>query len=120
RQHGDVASGEMRNDVIEAVSPEGTAMAGRLGLWRIHEMIDDELAPTGEEIAEALGAIRCLEAIILGDPHPGEIAPGLAQLFAQLGKILFHQQQALACLEPFLLRDDTVAPDGLTGHVSLP
>jgi len=46
-------------------------------------VVDDELAPPGEEIGQGRLAARPIEDVALLDPDPGQLAPLPAELLSQ-------------------------------------
>ena len=55
---------------IEVVGPEGAVLAAFLPVRVEHEVVDDELIPSGEEIAERAASVRTLEDVVLLDALP--------------------------------------------------
>src|SRR6266536_1427320 len=71
-----------------------------------HEVVDEQLGAAVEEIGEGLRALLRLEAVVLLDRHPGQLAPLPGQLVAPAGELLLLLQQLLALRLPLLLRAD--------------
>src|SRR5262249_3831865 len=85
--------------------PEGAALAAGFPFGAEHEVVDDELAATLEEVGERLPAARALEDVRLVDPDPRQRAPLSAELVAQPRALLLPGEEGRACGEPFLARD---------------
>src|ERR1043166_1429055 len=85
------------------VGPKRTMGATFFPPWPEHEVIDDELALAGEQIAECCLAARPVENIFLFDFDPGQLATFQVQCVAQFRKLLFPGEMFLAGGEPFLL-----------------
>src|SRR5262249_43799058 len=73
-----------------------------------HEMIDDQLAASVEEVGERFLAVRPLEDVLLVDLDPGQFAPLGAHPVAHPGKLFLVGQVEFARLEPFFSRYDFV------------
>src|ERR1700674_2898042 len=102
----------MRCDAVIAVGPEGAALARLLPVGAEHEVIDNELAPPTEEIAEReIFALRPVEAVILVDREPWHLTPLGAELIAQLGEVLFFGEQLPASGKPVV-----IGSGGMIGH----
>src|ERR1700738_3442131 len=99
----------MRDDVGEIIAPERAALAAHLPAEAEHEMINDELAPPGEQVGERLLAVRPVEHVALLDPLPRQLAPLPAQVVTHPVELLLLGEQRLARLEPLRRRDDFVA-----------
>src|SRR5271165_458518 len=79
-------------------------------------MVDDQLAPPAEEVAEPeVLPLRAVEPVILVDSEPGHRAPPGGELVAQPGEVLLFGQQQPARGKPFVFRRDW-----MIGHGALP
>src|SRR5215470_17473212 len=76
-----------------------------------HEVVDDELAPAGEEIGERLTAVGTVEAVLMLDRFPWERSPGGRKLVAEPSELLFLEQQPPPRFDPFGARNDRVVRD---------
>ena len=79
-----------------------------------HEVVDEQLRPTVEELGERLRPRLGLEAVVLLDRHPGELAPLTRELVAAAGELLLLGEQLLAGRIEFLLGTDLCS--GIASH----
>src|SRR5579883_334674 len=105
---GHVAVREMDLRGIEVVGQKRAALAAFLPIGAEHEVIDDELAPAGEQIREGFGAVRAFENVLLFDAFPGQLAALPVELIAAARELLFGGQVREARLAPFLAGNDFV------------
>src|SRR5207248_7343680 len=73
-----------------------------------HEVVDEQLGAAVKELCEGLRAVLRLEAVVLLDRDPGQLAPFPGQLVAPAGEFLLLLQQRVALRLPLLLRADPV------------
>src|SRR3989338_6214934 len=99
--------GQVQVGAIDMVGQERTARAALLPAGAEHEVVNDQLAASGEEIDETLGTLPALEDIRLVDPDPGQRPAFGAQLVALAGEGLFLVQQLPAFDPPLLPGDDS-------------
>src|SRR6266487_4050446 len=92
----------------ERVCDRGADRAACLVGRSEHEVVDEQLGTVVEEIGEGLRAVLRLEAAVLLDRDPGQLAPFPGQLVAPAGEILLLLQQLVALRLPLLLRADPV------------
>jgi hypothetical protein len=71
-------------------------------------VVDEKLGAAVEEIGEGLRALLRLEAVVLLDRDPGELAPLPGQLVSPAGELLLLLQQLAALRVPLLLCADPV------------
>ena len=107
---------EVRERAFNVVDLERAAHAALLPSGAVHEMFDDQLATSVEEIGERLFALRTIEQVILLDLDPRQRAPLGAQLIAQPREFFFLDQVLPARCEPLILGYDSVV---LHGSISL-
>src|SRR5256885_2002595 len=107
----------MDDDVIEVVHPEGAGEAGRVlcpggrrgrGAGIEHRVVDDELATSVEELAQAPSPAGSLECVLLVDNLPRKVAPLQAQAVARLREFLLVRQMLLSRRHPFPVRNHLV------------
>src|SRR4029077_16037875 len=89
---------------VEVVRPERAVRTSRLILRPEHEVVDDELTLTVEEVGKRLFAIRPFEHVLLPDCLPGQFTPLPAQFIAQASEFFFLRQQFPARLQPLVAR----------------
>src|ERR1700730_8311703 len=91
----DVAVIEMDDDAVEIVGPERTALAALVPTRVEHEMENDQLLASVEQLGQGLPAAAAVENIVLLDPLPRQLAALPAQLIAQPGEFLLLGEQLL-------------------------
>ena len=85
----------------------GAAALGPLGHAGLEEeAVDDQLAAAVEQVVQARGSVRPLEAVLLLHRQPRHPAPLGGQGVAGAGELLLLHEQGLACGGPLLGRDD--------------
>ena len=62
-----------------------------------HEVVDEELGATVEELGERLAPLVGLEDVRLLDPHPRQLPAEAGELIAALGVLLLEVEQLTAC-----------------------
>src|SRR5262245_65005103 len=97
----------MHDVAVDVVGRPGATRAALLPSRTEHEVVDDELAASLEEVAEGFLAVRSLEQVGLVDPDPGQLAPLGAQAIAQMGQFLLLAQELLAGRKPLVARHDS-------------
>src|ERR1700728_896715 len=97
---------EMRQRAIDMVREEGATGAARLPAGSQHEMIDDQLMTSVEQVGEGLAAFRRVENIVLVQLDPWESLPRGAYLVAQPSFFFFLLHQRLAGGQPFFAGND--------------
>src|SRR6516164_1848288 len=105
----------MLERALDMVDLEGAADAALLLSRRQHEMLEDELAAPGEEIAQAHLSLRGVEEIWLLDPDPGQLPALGAQPVAQPRHLLLSCKMCPTGDQPFLAGYDPVLHDVLLG-----
>src|SRR5207248_1238421 len=80
---------------VEVVGPERTALAALVIVRREHEVVDDELAASVEELWERLAPVGTDEDILLLDALPGKLPSPGAQLVAEPRELLLLRQELL-------------------------
>src|SRR4029453_7048715 len=84
------------------------ARAALLPVGPEHEVIDDELAPSAEQVGERRLPARALELVALLDLHPRQLAALTGELLALAREPLFVRQKSYARCEPLVSRHDPV------------
>src|SRR6476646_3176146 len=90
---------------------EGAAEAAFLPIGAEHEMVDDQLAASFEEIGQCDLPVRTVENVLLVDFHPREGATLGGELIAHPGKAFFIGKMLFAGIKPFLARNDLMTGD---------
>src|SRR6185437_9638870 len=89
----------------DAVEPIGDARARRTARGVVgaeHEVIDEELRPSAEQVRQRRASGVGLELIVLVDADPGQRLPLPRELVATAGQFLFGLQQVESSRQPFL------------------
>src|SRR6266436_1270343 len=106
RDETDVVMLEMLARAVDLIAEQRTAGASLLPFGTEHEMIDDELTASVEQIAERHRAVDAFEDIVLLDLDPGERAPLLRQAVALARPCLLLHKKRAPRLDPLHFRDD--------------
>src|SRR5262245_25998974 len=105
----------MREHAVDAVGYRRTGRATGLVPPAEHEVVDEQLGPPVEQIDERLLALVRVEAVLLVNLHPGELASQPRELVAESRVLLLADEQLLSGGEPLLARTGRVIV-----HVFLP
>jgi len=108
REHGDIALCEMNDSAVEVIGEIRAAWAALLPFRTKHEVVDDQLAATVEQIGQRFLASGPFEQIGLVYFDPRQFATLPAQFVAGVSESLFSFQERFARGEPFRLRYDLV------------
>jgi len=92
--------GQVNLDTVEAVRDGRAGRTPRFVVGPKHEMVDEQLRASPEEISERRFTFIGLEAVIFVDPHPGQLLPPLRQLIAQSRQFLLGLEQLKPGREP--------------------
>src|SRR5262249_3956767 len=112
RDERHVAMLEVQASAVDMVGPERAAHAAFLPSRPEHEMLDDQLAASAEEVGERLLSVGSVEHVSLLDLHPRQLAPLGAQAIAQPGEFLLPAQMLLAGNEPLVSGHDAMVRHG--------
>src|SRR6266511_1786795 len=82
RAERDVVIGEVDDGAVEAVRDRRAGRTPCLVLGPEHEVVDEELRTSSEEIGEERRALVGLEAVLLVDRNPGQLLPLARQFVA--------------------------------------
>src|SRR5215831_16815458 len=77
--------------------------APRIPIRHEHEVVDDQLAATGEELGQRLPALLALEAVFLPDRFPRQLAAQRRELITPARELFLLCEQGLACRQPLLM-----------------
>src|SRR5262245_44973032 len=105
---GDVVVREVDDEAVEAVRDRRTRRAPRLVFGPEHEVVDEELRATVEEIGERGAPLVGLEAVLLLDSHPRQLLPRPGQLVAAPGQLLLGLEQSEPGGQPLFTRSCSV------------
>jgi hypothetical protein len=92
----------MRKNAIDGIGARGAGRAARLIAGAEHEVIDEELRPAVEQLGQGPDAVVGLEAVLLLDPDPRQLAPLPRQVVAHPRVLLFAHEERLASGQPLL------------------
>src|SRR5207249_1394257 len=104
---------QMDNDPVEVVGPKRAGLArgvlgpgrGRRGGARVeHGVVDDQLAPSLEQLGQGPLPARPIEHVGLRDRFPGEPASLLAQLVPEPRELLLPSEERRPRREPLFVR----------------
>src|SRR5918995_5311809 len=98
----------MRQDAVDGVRARRAHWAAGLVARAEHEVVDEELGATVEELRQVLRALVGLEPVPLLDRDPRQLAALPCELVAHPGVFLLASQQLLAGRLPFLAAADLV------------
>src|ERR1041385_1946744 len=98
----------MRKDAVDAVGHRRARRAADLVARPEHEVVDQQLGATVEELAARLLAVVGVEAVFLLDRHPRQLASLPRELVAEARVLLLADEQLLAGGSPLLARSDRV------------
>src|SRR5829696_4967319 len=90
----------------QAIRGERAPRAGRLVVRPEHQVVDEQLRASGEELAEAAGALGPLEDVLLLDRHPRQLLALARELVAAPSQLLLLIQQLPPGREPFVACSD--------------
>src|SRR5581483_2056873 len=116
----------MYDDAVEVVGHERAARAALLPSRAEHEVINDQLAASCEEVGERCLALGAVENVVLFDLDPGQLAPLPAEFIPLPGKLLLFAEQLFSCCNPLFLGNNFVVLDCAAGdeccscHVNSP
>jgi hypothetical protein len=79
---------EVRGEAVEAVSDRRARRAATCVLGAEHEVIDEELRASSEQIGEGCRAIVSLETVLLINSNPRQPLPPLRQFVATPRQLL--------------------------------
>ena len=67
-----------------------------------HEVVDDQLAATVEQIGERLFAVGAVKHVVFFDLLPRKFLPRASQLVAQTAEFFLFREKFLPCLDPLI------------------
>src|SRR5712692_3035727 len=96
----------MDEDAIDVIELERAADATLAPVRTEHEMLDDQLVASAEQVGQRLLAAGPVEDVILFHLYPGQRPPLGAEPIAQAGELLFLAQEVGPRRQPLFLRYD--------------
>src|SRR5262249_30048220 len=115
RAERDVVIREVDDGAVEAVRDRRAGRTPCRVVGPEHEVIDEELRASSEEIGEGRRALVGLEAVLLVDSNPGQLLPPPRQFVAAPRQPLLRLEQLQPGRKPLLTCCDLVI-----GHCSSP
>src|SRR5258708_24723148 len=119
RAERDVVIGEVDDGAVEAVRDRRAGRTACRVLGPEHEVIDEELRASSEEIGEGRCALVGLEAVLLVDANPGQLLPPPRQFVATPRQRLLGLQQLQPGRKPLLPCSGLVIGHGFLSFLSL-
>src|SRR5258708_22801068 len=107
--------GKVDDGAVEAVGDRRAGRAPGSVAGPEHEVIDEQLRASCEEIGERRWALAGVEPVLLVDPDPGQLLPPPRQFVAAPGQLLLGLEQLQPAREPLLAWSGPVS-----GHCSSP
>ena len=92
---------EVGQRAVEMIGKEGAARATRIPARPEHEMIDDELTASVEEVGQRLATARRFECVRLFDLNPGQRQPSGIDAVAQASGFLLPREKHFSRPQPF-------------------
>jgi hypothetical protein len=102
--HRHVALVEVHHAAVEVVGDHRAPDAAGVPVGAEHEVVDEQLRASVEELREGLGPVVGLERVRLVDSHPWQLAAHARELVAAPGVFLLEPQQLNACRSPLFTR----------------
>src|SRR6266513_5175301 len=96
----------MREHAVEAVGCRRTGRAAGGVVGAKHEVVDDQLRPAVEQLRKSACAGLGVEAVLLFESHPRELAALLCDLVGEPRVLLLAREQRRACGEPVFTCSD--------------
>jgi len=93
---------------VEAIRDRRACRAATRVLGAEHEVVDEELRASIEEIGEGRSALVGLETVLLIDSNPRQLLPPLRQFVATSRQLLLGLEQLQACRKPLFTCSDLV------------
>src|SRR5688572_14177682 len=93
--------GQVYGEPVEAVRDRRARRTSGLVVGAEHEVVNQELRVSSEEISEGCFSFVSVESILLGDSNPGQLLPPPRQIIARSRQFLLGLEQLESCCEPF-------------------
>src|SRR5467141_3806978 len=114
RAQRDVVIREVDDGAVEAVRDRRAGRTSRRVIGPEHEVIDEELRPSSEEIGEGCCALVGFEAVLLVDSDPWQLLPQPRQLVAPPRQRLLGLEQLQAGRKPLFACSGLVVGQSLS------
>src|SRR5689334_15937881 len=101
----------MDDGTVEAVSDCRAGRAAADVVGSEHEVVDQQLRASSEQVGERRGALIGIEAVILLDANPRELLSLLGHFVAATGQLLLGYEQVHPGRKPLVTRSGL-----MTGH----
>ena len=111
-EHRHVVRVQVRDEGVDGVRDRRVDRAAGLVARAEHEVVDEQLAAAVEELRQRARAVVGVEAVVLLDADPRQLASLARQLVAQPRVLLLADEQLLARGRPLLSRSDPVVGRG--------
>src|SRR4030095_9571950 len=98
----------MREYSVDGVRDRRIHRVTRLVAGAEHEVVDEQLGSSVEQLTECLLTVVRVEAVLLLHPHPRQLASLPRELVAEPSVLLFAGKELLTCCEPFLAGSNLV------------
>src|SRR6266496_939199 len=99
-----VMIGQVNCNPVESVRDRRARRTSRFVVGPEHEMVDEELRASSEEISEGRFSVVSLETVFFVDSHPRHFLPFSRHLIAPPSKILLRLEQLQPCRQPLSCR----------------
>jgi hypothetical protein len=106
--HRYVVMVEVDDETVEGVGDRRAGRAPRVVFRPEHEVVDEQLRASGEELRQRLRPLVGLKGVLLLEPHPRKLQPLPRELVASSRQLLLPLQQLDPRLQPILSRSDRV------------
>src|SRR4029453_9140447 len=106
--HGHVARLQMWDDAVECVRDRRAGRAAGFIVGAEHEVVDDKLTATVEQLCQRPRAVVGVEGVFLLDRDPWQLPPLTRQFVAQARVLLLVHEELLPRRTPFVARTNPV------------
>src|SRR5262245_65313084 len=99
---------EVDDRAVEAVGDRRAGGAAGGVVRAVHEVVDEQLRTSFEQVGEGCRALVGVEPIVLIDPDPGQLLPPPRQFVAAVGELPFGLEQFEPGGKPLVTCSDLV------------
>src|SRR5262245_32055230 len=103
----------MHGKAVETICDRRARGAARLVVGAEHEVIDEQLRATLEEVRQRRAAVSGVEVVLLVDAHPRQVLPLTCDLIALAGQRLLGFEQLESCRQPLFAGTGLMRGHGL-------